>query len=39
MYCLTAEGEEALALWVGYMEQQAQKLTAFIRAYRKTGSR
>lgn len=38
MYCLTAEGEEALALWVGYMEQQAQKLTAFIRAYRKIGS-
>ena len=39
MYCLTAEGEEALALWVGYMEQQAQKLTGFIRVYRKTGSR
>jgi PadR family transcriptional regulator PadR len=36
VYELTPEGEEALALWVQYMEQQAQKLTSFIKAYRKT---
>ena len=37
VYELTPEGEEALALWSEYMEQQAQKLMSFIRAYRKTG--
>jgi len=36
VYELTPEGEEALALWAGYMEQQAQKLMSFIKAYRKT---
>jgi PadR family transcriptional regulator PadR len=39
VYELTPEGEEALALWVQYMEQQAQKLTSFIKAYRKTAKR
>jgi hypothetical protein len=36
---LTPEGEEALSLWVEYMEQQAQKLTSFTKAYRKTAKR
>ena len=36
VYELTSEGEEALTLWAGYMEQQAQTLMSFIKAYRKT---
>ena len=39
VYELTPEGEEALALWSEYMEQQAQKLTSFIKAYRKFAKR
>ena len=39
VYELTPEGEEALALWAEYMEQQAQKLTSFIKAYRKIAKR
>ena len=39
VYELTPEGEEALALWAEYMEQQAQKLMSFIKAYRKTARR
>lgn len=39
VYELTPEGEEALALWAEYMQQQAQKLTNFIRAYRRTAKR
>ena len=39
VYELTPEGEEALALWAEYMEQQAQKLMSFINAYRKTARR
>ncbi len=39
VYELTPEGEEALALWVRYMEDQARKLTNFIRACRKVGKR
>jgi poly-beta-hydroxybutyrate-responsive repressor len=39
VYELTQEGENALALWVEYMQQQAQKLMHFISAYRKTGKR
>ena len=39
VYELTPEGEEALALWAGYMEQQAQKLASFIKAYRRTAKR
>jgi PadR family transcriptional regulator, regulatory protein PadR len=39
VYELTSEGEEALALWAGYMEQQAQKLASFIKAYRRTPKR
>ncbi len=37
VYELTPEGEEALALWVAYMQGQAQKLTRFIKAYLKSG--
>ena len=33
-YRLTAEGVEALALWVEHMERQAQKLKTFIERYR-----
>jgi PadR family transcriptional regulator PadR len=39
VYELTPEGEETLALWAEYMEQQAQKLMRFIKAYRKTAKR
>jgi PadR family transcriptional regulator PadR len=39
VYELTSEGEEALALWAEYMEQQAQKLMSFIKAYRRTAKR
>ena len=39
VYELTPEGEEALALWAEYMEQQAQKLASFIKAYRRTAKR
>jgi len=39
VYELTPEGEEALALWVRYMEAQALKLTNFIKAYHKAVKR
>jgi len=39
VYELTPEGEEALALWAEYMEQQAQKLMSFIKVYRKNAKR
>ena len=39
VYELTPEGEEALALWVRYMEDQALKLTNFIKAYHKAVKR
>ena len=39
VYEMTPEGEKALALWVKYMEQQAQKLMRFIKAFRKTATR
>ena len=39
VYDLTPEGKEALSLWVGYMEDQALKLTNFIKAYRKVSKR
>jgi poly-beta-hydroxybutyrate-responsive repressor len=35
IYRLTAEGEEALALWIGYMEYQADNLLNFIQQYEK----
>jgi poly-beta-hydroxybutyrate-responsive repressor len=39
VYQLAPEGEAALALWVEHMQQQAQKLMGFIKAYRKTARR
>lgn len=39
VYELTPEGQKALALWVEYMEQHAQKLMNFVKAYRKAGKR
>ena len=39
VYELTPEGEETLGLWAEYMEQQAQKLASFIKAYRKAAKR
>jgi PadR family transcriptional regulator PadR len=39
VYVLTPEGQEALALWAEYMQQQAQKLMNFIKAFRKAGKR
>jgi DNA-binding PadR family transcriptional regulator len=34
VYQLTAEGREALELWVGYMQGQAEKLLNFVKTYR-----
>jgi PadR family transcriptional regulator PadR len=39
VYELTSEGEATLGLWAEYMEQQAQKLASFIKAYRKAAKR
>lgn len=35
VYELTAEGAEALDLWVRHMEAQARKLVDFVKAYRQ----
>jgi poly-beta-hydroxybutyrate-responsive repressor len=35
MYYLTADGEEALLLWIEYMKQQARNLSAFIERHRR----
>jgi DNA-binding PadR family transcriptional regulator len=35
MYRLTPEGDEALALWIGYMQKQADNLTHFIGEYNR----
>ena len=34
-YRLTPEGDEALALWIDYMQKQADNLTHFIGQYKK----
>jgi poly-beta-hydroxybutyrate-responsive repressor len=39
VYELTPEGQKTLSLWAEYMEQQARKLTNFIRTYRRAGKR
>jgi poly-beta-hydroxybutyrate-responsive repressor len=39
VYELTPEGQKTLALWADYMEQQAQKLMNFIKAFRKAEKR
>ena len=33
IYHLTAEGEEILSFWIGYLDQQARKLANFIAIY------
>jgi DNA-binding PadR family transcriptional regulator len=38
VYRLTPDGKEVLAFWVGYMEQQANKITEFVALYRKETS-
>jgi len=35
MYRLTSEGDEALSLWVDYMQKQADSLMSFIKEYKK----
>ena len=35
IYCLTPEGEEALSLWVDYMQKQADNLINFIKEYNR----
>jgi PadR family transcriptional regulator len=35
IYRLTPEGDEALSLWIGYMQKQADNLMSFIREYDK----
>jgi PadR family transcriptional regulator PadR len=34
IYQLTAEGQEILSFWIGYMERQVEKLSDFIALYR-----
>jgi poly-beta-hydroxybutyrate-responsive repressor len=38
MYRLTPEGEEVLAIWIVYMERQAENLQNFIRRYHQLKS-
>jgi PadR family transcriptional regulator PadR len=37
MYNITEEGKEVLAIWISYMQQQAENLQAFIRDYETLG--
>jgi poly-beta-hydroxybutyrate-responsive repressor len=39
MYRITPDGEEVLALWVRYMEEQINNLRNFIELYRQTGKK
>ncbi|MDD5204803.1 MAG: helix-turn-helix transcriptional regulator [Desulfobacterales bacterium] len=34
MYNITEEGKGVLAVWIDYMESQAEKMTAFVNAYK-----
>ena len=36
MYTITEEGQEALSLWVDYMENKSRKLSNFIETYQKS---
>ncbi len=36
MYTITADGRDALELWIVYMESQTAKLSSFIDRYRKS---
>jgi PadR family transcriptional regulator PadR len=35
MYNITEEGKEVLAIWIDYMEKQAENLKAFVNYYEK----
>jgi PadR family transcriptional regulator len=37
MYNITEEGKEVLAIWIDYMEKQAENLKAFVNYYEKLG--
>jgi PadR family transcriptional regulator, regulatory protein PadR len=39
IYRLTPEGDEALTLWIDYMQKQADNLMSFIREYRKAAKK
>ena len=39
IYQLTSEGDEVLGFWVGYMENQAKKMLAFVDLYRDLAKR
>jgi poly-beta-hydroxybutyrate-responsive repressor len=36
IYAITAEGDEALELWIAHMELLRDRLTGFVETYRKT---
>jgi len=38
IYRLTPEGDEALSLWIDYMQKQADNLMSFIQAYHKVST-
>ena len=38
VYHLTPDGKEVLGFWIGYMEQQAGKITDFVQQYRKVST-
>ena len=38
IYCLTPEGDEALSLWIDYMQGQADNLIRFIQEYNKVST-
>ena len=37
MYNITDDGKEVLAIWIGYMQEQAENLDAFINYYQALG--
>lgn len=39
IYRLTSEGDEALSLWIDYMQKQADNLMRFIRQYSKAAKK
>ena len=39
IYRLTPEGDDALSLWIDYMQKQADNLMGFIEEYRKRSQR
>jgi PadR family transcriptional regulator PadR len=39
IYRLTAEGDEALSLWIDYMQRQADNLIRFIQEYKRVSTK